>query len=331
MGTLPCPSSGLCISVFKAHRTVLLPSPLLFLSPFPTTASALAQAPPPPPPPPLMWSPTYSAQIFSPFSSATPSPVFASLGTMLPTGLTPLPLYPGSEVKLGIYTFENCVHAVLQTRVPKVPPWQLAQWYGAARRVHRARALRHVSQRARLCLGLVDQLDLVGRTAELARTYGIDFTSVMTRGSQYRVESLLARLAHTQNMLLVSPSKEQVARQPAMACLPLVLEPESCMYTSPVVVLDFQSLYPSMMIAHNLCFSTLVGNAQHCQPADSSHQPGEVPRLGVTRFRQPSGLLKRGGGAAGDSLDPDSLIVTPNGYAFAPKSGVPLSPSPCLQ
>lgn len=66
-------------------------------------------------------------------------------------------------------------------------------------------------QRAQLNLALLEQLDLVGRTAELARAFGIDFFSVLSRGSQYRVESLLVRLAHTQNYLMVSPSKEQVS------------------------------------------------------------------------------------------------------------------------
>ena len=36
---------------------------------------------------------------------------------------------------------------------------------------------------------------------------------MLTRGSQYRVESMVSRLAHTQNYILASPSKEQVARQ----------------------------------------------------------------------------------------------------------------------
>lgn len=158
---------------------------------------------------------------------------------------------------------------------------------------------------------MMDQLDLVGRTAELARTYGIEYTSVMTRGSQYRVESLMSRLAHTQNFLLVSPSRESVARQPAMACLPLVMEPESCMYTSPVVVLDFQSLYPSMMIAYNLCFSTLLGRYQHFDECNDI-----PPQLGVTRQQHPPGLLREGNG----ELMPERLVITPNGFAFAPKS-----------
>jgi DNA polymerase zeta len=97
----------------------------------------------------------------------------------------------------------------------------------------------------------------------MARTFGIDFFAVLTRGSQYRIESMLSRLAHTQNYLLLSPSPEHVAQQPAMECLPLVMEPESRLYTSPVIVLDFQSLYPSMVIAYNLCFSTCLGKPRH--------------------------------------------------------------------
>ena len=37
------------------------------------------------------------------------------------------------------------------------------------------------------------------------------------------------------------------------------MEPRSVYYPDPVVVLDFQALYPSMIIAYNLCFSTCLG------------------------------------------------------------------------
>ena len=62
----------------------------------------------------------------------------------------------------------------------------------------------------------MEQLDLIGRTAELARAFGIDFFSVLSRGSQYRVESMMVRLAHTQNYLMLSPAKEQVTSMDSM-------------------------------------------------------------------------------------------------------------------
>ena len=54
-----------------------------------------------------------------------------------------------------------------------------------------------------------------------------------------------------------------VVLQAAPEYLALLLEPESQLYTDPVVVLDFQSLYPSVMIAHNYCYSTCLGRVQH--------------------------------------------------------------------
>lgn len=37
-----------------------------------------------------------------------------------------------------------------------------------------------------------------------------------------------------------------------------VIEPKKGYYDDPVATLDFASLYPSIMMAHNLCYSTLV-------------------------------------------------------------------------
>ena len=76
---------------------------------------------------------------------------------------------------------------------------------------------------------------------------------------QYRVESMMLRLAKPSNYVPVSPSVQQRARMRAPECIPLNLEPRSQLYCDPVAVLDFQSLYPSIMIAHNYCYSTCLG------------------------------------------------------------------------
>lgn len=38
----------------------------------------------------------------------------------------------------------------------------------------------------------------------------------------------------------------------------VVIEPIKGFYKEPVATLDFASLYPSIMMAHNLCYSTLI-------------------------------------------------------------------------
>lgn len=102
-----------------------------------------------------------------------------------------------------------------------------------------------------------------GRTSEYARLFGIQFYEVFSRGSQFRVESMMLRLAKPLNFITVSPSVQQRAKMRAPAALPLIMEPESKFYTDPMIVLDFQSLYPSIIIAYNYCFSTCLGRIEH--------------------------------------------------------------------
>jgi DNA polymerase elongation subunit (family B) len=85
---------------------------------------------------------------------------------------------------------------------------------------------------------------------------------------QYRVESMMLRMAKPTNYIAVSPGVQQRARQKAPEVIALTMEPVSRFYSDPVVLLDFQSLYPSIMIAYNYCFSTCLGKVEHIANAD---------------------------------------------------------------
>ena len=92
-------------------------------------------------------------------------------------------------------------------------------------------------------LAMIDKFNLVGRTSELARLYGIEFYNVLSRGTQvrkvttnvlpliawllngllccfvvspifvkYRVESMMLRLAKPANFIPISPNVHQRAR-----------------------------------------------------------------------------------------------------------------------
>ncbi len=37
-----------------------------------------------------------------------------------------------------------------------------------------------------------------------------------------------------------------------------MIEPKKGYYDMPIATLDFSSLYPSIMMAHNLCYTTLI-------------------------------------------------------------------------
>lgn len=204
-----------------------------------------------------------------------------------------------NEVKLNMYTIEAVAETVLRRKIPYIPGEVLTKWFSSGPGRARYRTIDYTSEKAKLNLQIMNQLDMINRTSELARVFGIDFFSVLSRGSQYRVESMFLRLAHTQNYLAISPGTQQVANQPAMECLPLVLEPESRFYADPVVVLDFQSLYPSMVIGYNLCFCTCLGKIA----------PPMACGLGVSSYSPDLNTLR--------SLKHE-LLVAPNGVAYVP-------------
>ena len=144
-------------------------------------------------------------------------------------------------------------------------------------------AVRWCARKAELNLALLDKLDVLPRAAEMAKIFGCDVFSTFSRGSQYRVECVLLRAAHAHNYLLLSPTRMHVRTQRAMLCIPLVMEPASNFYWDPVLVLDFQSLYPSIVIAYNICYATCLGFTGAAQQFP--------PRLGVVTPYTPYGLL----------------------------------------
>ena len=69
---------------------------------------------------------------------------------------------------------------------------------------------------------------------------GFCVTNLLPLGAFFFLSFCLRRVMKPRNFVALSPSRQQVAGQTAMESIPLVFEPRSRFYTSPVVVLDFQ-------------------------------------------------------------------------------------------
>ena len=60
----------------------------------------------------------------------------------------------------------------------------LTAWYNHRTRLHCWRVVQHYTQRVTGQLAMLDQLDIIGKTSEFARVFGIEFYDVLSRGSQ---------------------------------------------------------------------------------------------------------------------------------------------------
>lgn len=105
-----------------------------------------------------------------------------------------------------------------------------------------------------LPLRLLRKLMCVINYMEMARVTGVPLPYLLSRGQQIKVVSQLLRKAKEQDLVLpthrIDPGEEYEGAT--------VIEPVKGYYDQPIATLDFSSLYPSIMMAHNLCYTTLL-------------------------------------------------------------------------
>merc|ERR1719244_199163 len=136
---------------------------------------------------------------------------------------------------------------------------------------------------AYLPLRLLDKLMCVINYMEMARVTGVPLSYLQTRGQQIKVVSQLLRKAMEQNLLL--PTYQSQAGDDNYEGA-TVIDPIKGYYDVPIATLDFSSLYPSIMMAHNLCYTSLL-------------LPGTIAKHDLT---------------------PDQYIKTPSGNYFVKSS-----------
>ncbi|XP_011801895.1 PREDICTED: DNA polymerase delta catalytic subunit [Colobus angolensis palliatus] len=118
---------------------------------------------------------------------------------------------------------------------------------------------------AYLPLRLLERLMVLVNAVEMARVTGVPLSYLLSRGQQVKVVSQLLRQAMHEGLLMPVVRSEGGEDYTGAT----VIEPLKGYYDVPITTLDFSSLYPSIMMAHNLCYTTLL-------------RPGAAQKLGLT-------------------------------------------------
>ncbi|ETW78956.1 hypothetical protein HETIRDRAFT_155985 [Heterobasidion irregulare TC 32-1] len=114
---------------------------------------------------------------------------------------------------------------------------------------------------------LLDKLMCFVNYTEMARVTGVPFNYLLSRGQSIKVLSQLFRKANDEGYIVPALKGEGTDEQYEGAT---VIEPKKGYYDVPIATLDFSSLYPSIMMAHNLCYTTLLDK-------------GTIDRLGLKK------------------------------------------------
>lgn len=108
---------------------------------------------------------------------------------------------------------------------------------------------------------LVDKLCIITNMLEMAKATWVPINFLAERGQQIKVMSQLANTSRKMNFCIPTLKYGHVTEDSYEGAT--VLEAQTGAYYKPITALDFESLYPSIMIAHNLCYSSLVMNSKY--------------------------------------------------------------------
>lgn len=104
---------------------------------------------------------------------------------------------------------------------------------------------------------LMDKLMCLVNYTEMSRVTGVPFNYLLARGQQVKFISQLFRKALEQDLVIPNMQNQGSDEQYEGAT---VIEPTRGYYDVPIATLDFASLYPSIIQAHNLCYTTLLNS-----------------------------------------------------------------------
>ena len=119
---------------------------------------------------------------------------------------------------------------------------------------------------------LMDKLYVMINYVEMARVTGVPLDFLNSRGQQIKVLSMLYRKCGPLGLIIPTMQRQQNSIQANGGVAyegATVIEPKRGYYRKPIATLDFASLYPSIMQAHNLCYSTLL-NPTEAKQLDKS-------------------------------------------------------------
>src|SRR5210317_26603 len=103
---------------------------------------------------------------------------------------------------------------------------------------------------------LMKKLCILLNLLEMAKATWVPLCFLVERGQQIKVFSQLTKKARELGFMVPTIRYGAIPEEPYEGAT--VLEAQKGAYYTPITALDFESLYPSIMMAHNLCYSSFV-------------------------------------------------------------------------
>lgn len=164
------------------------------------------------------------------------------------------------EHKLDSYKLDSVSNKFIGDKKDDVTPQQIFEYQKGDEHDRRI-ILDYCIQDTKLPMRLINKLTIFSNMIEMSNVTLVPLDWLISRGQQIKVFSQIVYEANRNGFLVPhyrKPTSTEGGEEGVGYVGATVLDALSGAYNDPVTGLDFASLYPSIMRAHNLCFSTLV-------------------------------------------------------------------------
>ncbi len=199
-----------------------------------------------------------------------------------------------SQYSLKRYTLRNVAKELLDKEKLDVAPSEMEEyWNDSGEKV--LKFIDYARRDSELAMELLLKLQLLDKHIAIAQVSGSLVQEVVDGGQTSMVDNLLLREYGKQDRVIPPKPNDDLVflRNRSSEGLKggAVLEPKRGLLEN-VVILDYKSLYPTIMMAHNLCYTTVV---EHDRPDGETVKPpsgGEFVSAEVSKGIMPS-ILER--------------------------------------
>ena len=177
------------------------------------------------------------------------------------------------------YSLTNLAATQLKTMRQEIEPVDVPLWFESSKTI--VKLALHTLLDAQLVHRLMFKLQILPLTKQLTCIAGNLWSHTMKSNRAERTEYLLLHEFHRLKHLVPekrrfgSKKKANEGRAKAKYSGGLVLEPKKGLYDSFILLLDFNSLYPSLIQEYNLCFTTIDWAAFAAGSADADTEHAE--------------------------------------------------------
>jgi DNA polymerase delta subunit 1 len=122
---------------------------------------------------------------------------------------------------------------------------------------------------------LLSKLSILVNLLEMAKATWVPACYLVERGQQIKVFSQLTKKARELGFMVPTIQYGALPDQGYQGAT--VLDAQKGAYYTPITALDFEGLYPSIMMAHNLCYSSLVMDPKYENIEGVTYESFDIP------------------------------------------------------